>query len=118
MTTKKKPELFGDGYRGCLMSSVAGFNQKEDGHLDIHLKSGDVVHLQFGNDYLADLAKEKLESYFTVTNMESNPCNVCSRSDIVDTSYEQKDRKRTYCYHCQGYDEFRKPGTDPHDETT
>ena len=115
MATKKVAELFGDGYRGCLMSSVAGFNQREGGLLDIHLKSGGKVQLQFGNDYLCDLAKAKLESYFIVTNMEANPCNVCSRNDIPDPSFEQTGTSRTYCRDCSGYDEFREPGVDPHD---
>ena len=120
MSQKGKPPVFGDIHRRCLVSSIAGYELREDGVIYIFLKSGETVELQFNVDYLAAKAMEKLDGYFKVDTPEGDPCEICVRKDVEDPALAEDDHieDKTYCKQCDDdefYVKFREPGKDPHD---
>jgi len=106
MTTKKtKPEVFGDGCNGALISSIAGYNLIAD-NIILQLKSGETMKLYYQVDYLAELAFAKLKTYFKVDTPESSACNVCSNKDKICER-----ENRSYCDFCYASDRehFKAP---------
>ncbi len=113
MPKKTKPEVFGDKYRRCMISSIAGYTKATHGVIIIHLKSGETMDLEFGVDYLAKKAMARLDAYFAVDTPESDACSLCRRKDLDDPETQDG---YTYCNSCSDrtLDEFRPPDTDPH----
>lgn len=111
--SSKKPQAFGDKYRRCMVSSVAGYEERDDGEVWIFLKSGETVKLKFGNAYLSNLAMRKFDGYFKTDTPENDPCKVCCRKDVPEPRYTNGN---TYCTFCNGHGEFKPPGENPHDD--
>jgi len=108
MPKTKRLEAFGDKNGRCLISSIAGYETAGNNDINIHLKSGETVTLQFNKTYLQKKAMEHLDRHFTIEMPETNPCNVCSSKDkpIAKPSEYEKTR----CDRCfAGKPHFSEP---------
>jgi hypothetical protein len=106
MTTKrKKPEAFGNNHRRCLIASIGSYGQVANGVIEIYLKSGETVSLDFEVDYLAQAALKKLDSYFTVDKMPASACKICSNNDVPDDEHNHL----THCDSCRNHNRFKPP---------
>lgn len=100
-----KPKTFGNKYSSCLISGIATFTCV-DSSVNIQIKSGEVIKLEFKVNELAEKAFEKLKESFDNQVLECNPCNCCSNKDKALPTDRGHSEGATNCDIC--YAEFNQ----------
>ena len=99
MSNKKaRPEVFGDKHRRCLISSIAGYEATGKGGVNIHLKSGETVTLEFNKEYLQKLAMARLDGYFALDTPETDCCTVCVKKNVAHD--DPGPHRKVFCDNC------------------
>ena len=103
-----RPDVFGDEFGRCLISSIAGYELMDNGQINVYLKSGETSTFDFEVSYLANKAFAKLDSFFKTSLPTARACDVCSNKDRID---DDDSIGRTFCDFCFSHKEhFKAPG--------
>ena len=116
MTKKQErnmPQVFGDEYTRCIVSSISSYELLNGGEINIYQKSGDTITLDFEVDYLAKIAFAKLDSYFKVDVPQPVACVVCSNKDKANP---EEGNDRSFCDFCYKDKEHFAPPEEAKDE--
>jgi len=106
-----KPVAFGDKFVRCLIASIASYELRKYGKIDINQKSGDTITLDFEVDYLGEIAFAELDSYFKTNLPMAKACDVCANKNRVDPEEADGPLKRTFCDFCYAEkSHFAPPG--------